>query len=122
MPRSTGAAGEGLAFLAADLFVLVADALALVRLWWTDVSHLGGKLADLLLVCPFDDNSRRVGHLDSDAGRRHHQYPVGETNRQLDPLVLRRRLIADPFDFQALLVALGDAFNHVGDDAARQPV
>ena len=48
-PRSA-AAGEGLAFLAADLFVLVADALALVRFRLAHVANLRRELADLLLV------------------------------------------------------------------------
>src|SRR5579875_297843 len=120
MPHSTGAAGEGFAFLAADLFVLVADTLALVRFRRANVSYLGSELADLLLVRPFDDNGSWVRHLDGDAGRRDHQHAIGETDRQLDSLVLGRRLVADPFDFQTFLVALGDALDHVGDDAARQ--
>src|SRR6476661_881678 len=108
MPRST-TAGEGLAFLAADLFVLVADALALVRFRRPNVPHLGGELADLLLVRALDDDGRRIGHIDRHAGRRHHQDAVGVADRQLDALVLGRRLIADAFDFEAFLVTLADA-------------
>src|SRR5579875_4163172 len=122
MPRSTGAASKGFAFLAADLFVFVADALALVRFGRSDVPYLGGKLADLLLVGALDDNRGRVGHIDGDAGRRDHQHAVGVADRQLDAFVLGRGLVADAFDFQTLLVALGDALDHVGDQTARQAV
>src|SRR5271155_5369114 len=44
------AAGERLAFLAADHFRIVADALALVRLRLAGGTHVGRELADLLLV------------------------------------------------------------------------
>src|SRR5579884_522707 len=122
MPRLSAAAGEGFAFLAANLFVLVADALALVRLRRTDVANFCGELADFLLVRTLDDNRGRVRHIDRDAGRRHHQHAVGETNRQLHALVFGCRLVTDALDFQAFFVTLGDALDHVGDDAARQTV
>src|SRR5947208_3606532 len=66
------AAGEGLAFLAADDFVLVADALALVRLRLADGADLGRVLPDRLLVRPADDDRVGVRHLDLDSGRDDH--------------------------------------------------
>src|SRR5262249_18321025 len=69
-----------------------------------------------------DDDGRLIGHIDGHTGRRHHQDAIGVADRQLDALILGRRLIADALDFEALLVALGDALDHVGDEAARQAV
>src|SRR5689334_363569 len=43
-------AGERLAGLDLDLFAVVADALALIRLGLADLPHLGGELTDRLLV------------------------------------------------------------------------
>src|SRR6476469_2460194 len=48
--RGSAAAGERLAFLAADHFVLVTDALALVRLGLAGGADLRGELPHLLLV------------------------------------------------------------------------
>src|SRR4051794_32243114 len=63
----SAAAGEGLAFLAADLLVLVTDTLALVRLRLADGPHLGGELADLLLVGPLHDDGPLAAQFDRDA-------------------------------------------------------
>src|SRR6516164_4641996 len=61
--RLLGAAGKRLAFLAAHRFVLVADALALVRLRLSRGPDLGGELPDLLLVGALDHDRRRVRHV-----------------------------------------------------------
>src|SRR4051794_10193672 len=50
---------ERLAGLSADGLAFVADALALVRLGGPDLPHLGGELADGLLVGPGDRDVRR---------------------------------------------------------------
>src|SRR5215212_4247975 len=55
---------SGLADLAPDLLVAVADALALVRLGRTDHPDLRRRLAHPLLVYPAHDNSRRVRDLE----------------------------------------------------------
>src|SRR6476619_8558929 len=59
-----------LADLPADVLALVADALALVRLWRAHLANLGGRLADHLLVRPLDENLRRRRHLEGDARTR----------------------------------------------------
>src|SRR5580765_5296113 len=70
-------AGEGLAFLAAHLFVFVADTFALIWFGLAGRPHFGGVLADLLLVGALDDNRRRVGALHGNALRRHMHDFVG---------------------------------------------
>src|SRR5438034_1001766 len=60
---SRGAAGEGLAFLAADDFVLVADALALVWFRLAGGPHFGGELAHLLLVGAAHQDGRRIRNI-----------------------------------------------------------
>src|SRR5215217_7959017 len=54
---------SGLADLAPDLLVAVADALALVRLGRTDHPDFCGSLADPLLVYPTHDDGRGVRNL-----------------------------------------------------------
>src|SRR5262245_37050823 len=61
--RLLGAAGKRFAFLAADHFVLVADALTLVWLRLSRCADFGGELPDLLLVGAFHDDRRRVRHV-----------------------------------------------------------
>src|SRR6476620_6508480 len=62
-PLSTAAA-EGLAFLAAHLFLVVTDTLALVGFGGLGGTDLGGVLTDLLLVSTADDNQcSRIGRL-----------------------------------------------------------
>src|SRR5262249_60272651 len=89
---ASAAAGEGLAFLAPHLFVLVADALALVRLRRPDVPDLGRELPHLLLVRALDDDRRRVAQLDRDAVRRLQRDGVGEADRQDDGLLVHAGL------------------------------
>src|SRR5262245_58207325 len=54
------AACKGLAFLAADLFVFVADSLALIRFGLSCGANLGSELTDFLLVGALYDNSCRI--------------------------------------------------------------
>src|SRR5687768_5756249 len=84
--------GERLPFLAADDFVLVPVALALVRLRLAAGADLGGELADGLLVGPADDDRGRVRHRDGQARRRFVVDPVRVPDGQLDALALGRRL------------------------------
>lgn len=56
----------GLAFFAADNFVIVLDALALVRLGRTLATNFCCKLADLLLVNTLNDDLVGVGNFDLD--------------------------------------------------------
>src|SRR5262245_24139987 len=94
--RSGGlaAAGEGLAFLAPDDLVFVANALALVRLGLAHVADVGGELADLLLVGALDDDGVGVGHLDGDALRRLERDRVGVADDQGEALLVGPGLVA----------------------------
>src|SRR5262245_58704463 len=92
------AAGEGLAFLAAHLFVFVTDALALVRLRLAHAAHLGGILPHLLLVRALDDDGRRIGQLHRDALGRRHADGIGIAYRQHQRLLIHARLVADALD------------------------
>ena len=56
----------GLAFFAADDFVVVLDALALVGFGRTLATNFCCKLADLLLVDTFDHNVVGIGNIDLD--------------------------------------------------------
>src|ERR687896_306822 len=93
--------------LPAHVLALVADALALVGLWRTHRPHLRSRLADLLLVDPFDEHFRRRRHLERDARGRLDHDGMGE---------------ADALDLELLLEALCDALDHVRDEGAREPV
>src|SRR6266446_2167367 len=85
-PRPVGLAAtrEGLAFLAPDLFVLVADALALVRFRLAHGPDLGGELSDLLLVGALDQDGALGADLDRDSIRWRFLDGVGVANRQHD--------------------------------------
>src|SRR6187402_3566615 len=67
--RSMDCASLLLAFLALDVFALVADALALIRLGLARGADLRGHLADLLLVDAGDGHDLLLGaaHLHLDA-------------------------------------------------------
>src|SRR5215203_6226137 len=92
----------GLADLAPDLLVAVADALALVRLGRTDHPDFCGSLADPLLVYPAHDDGRGIGNLEL--------YPLAGRNRdgvripdlQVDVLPLQRGPVAYAGDVQRL--------------------
>src|SRR5437764_13898462 len=87
-------AGEGLAFLAADNFVLVADALALVGFRLADRANLGGILSDCLLVRAADNDRVRVRHLDGHALGRLLDDVIRIADRQHDRLRLAASLVA----------------------------
>src|SRR5580765_8537845 len=104
-----------LGFLDHHPLVGVAHALALVRLRRTVSAYFRGDLSDLLLVdTPDDDlglyrNLRldALGHLVNDRMR------IAE--RQVELVAGDLRPVADADQRQSLLVAVGDAFDHVRD-------
>src|SRR5229473_3011753 len=85
-----------LALLAADGFLRVLDALALVGLGRPHLADLCGGEA--------------------------HQVLVGPLHRDPDLLALQLRLVPDAGDVQRPLEALGDALDHVGDQRAGEAV
>jgi hypothetical protein len=102
----------------------VPDALPLVRLRLPRRPDLGRELADLLLVRPLDDDVRPflVGHLDGDPFGGFEPDLVGVPDRQDDRLAIHPGLVAQPFDFQLLLVPGRDPDDHVVDQGPGQPV
>src|SRR5579864_2339134 len=111
-----------LSYLPAHVLALVADALALVRLGGADLANLCSRLADLLLVGALDDDLRRHGDLERDAGARLDRDRVRVPHLELEVGALERGAVADALDLQALLEALRHALDHVGDERAREPV
>src|ERR671916_583434 len=112
----------GLADLAPDLLVAVADALALVGLRRPDGPDLRRHLADPLFVYPAHDYSRRVGHLELDALARRDRDRVREPDLQVYIPSLELGPVADTRDLQGLRETLRDAGDGVLDEAPGQPV
>src|SRR5215208_237521 len=112
----------GLADLAPDLLVSVADALALVRLGRTDHPDFCGSLSDPLLVYPAHDDGSGIGDLEL--------YPLAGRNRdrvripdlQVDVLPLQRGPVTYAGDVQCLREPVRHAGHGVLDQGARQPV
>src|SRR2546421_1079182 len=111
-----------LAHLSGHVLALVADALALVGLRRPLLADRGGDLADELLGDPLDDHARGLRDLELDAVRRGDRHGVGEAERELEPLALELRPVADPVDLQRPDVPVGHALDHVGHERAREPV
>src|SRR5918997_3219567 len=112
----------GLADLAPDLLVAVADALALVGLRRPYATDLRGHLADALLVYPAHDDGRRVGDLELDALARLDQDGVREPYLQVHVAPLQRGPVTDARDLERLREPFGDAGNGVLDQAPGEPV
>src|SRR5918999_5896162 len=112
----------GLADLAPDLLVAVADALALVGLRRPDGPDLRRHLADPLLVYPAHDYRCGVGHLELHALARRERNRVREPDLQFHVLPLQLGPVADARDLQGLREALRDARDGVLDQAPGQPV
>src|SRR5918999_3218102 len=112
----------GLADLAPDLLVAVADALALVGLRRPDGSDLRRHLADPLLVYPAHDYRRGVGHLELHTLARRDRYGMRETDLQVYVPPLQLGPVADARDLQGLREALRHTRHGVLDQAPGQPV
>ncbi len=82
----------------------------------------GRDLADGLLVDAAHDDQRRRRHLELDSLRRLHGDGVREAESELDIRTLGSGTVADSLDFEPLLVALGDALDHVRDQRAGEAV
>src|SRR4051794_27291648 len=111
-----------LAHLPANLFALVAYALALVGLGRADAPDLGRGLPHLLLVDALDRDLRRHGHLERDSLRRLHLHLVRVAPVEHEVGAAQRRAVADALDLEALLEALRDSLDHVRDERPRQAV
>src|SRR5262249_52392585 len=100
----------------------VADALLLVRIRLAQPPDVGRDLSDQL---PVDAGHGDVGlFVDRDVYPRRDVEDDGVrvAKREDDLLALELSAVADADDVELLLVALGDAGDGVGDQAARQPV
>src|SRR5229473_4547701 len=112
-----------LALLAADGFLRVLDALALVGLGRPHLADLCGGEAHQVLVGPLHRDPVRLGVvLGADAFGERKLHRVRETHREVDLLALQLRLVPDAGDVQRPLEALGDALDHVGDQRAGEAV
>src|SRR5699024_3577858 len=100
----------------------ILDALALIRLRRTLLSHFGGKLAHLLLVAAVNDDLVGAGNLNGDAGDLLHGNLVGEAQVHDQLVALLGHTVADAVHVQLLLIALGDAHHHVVDQGPGQAV
>src|SRR6185312_6761377 len=121
-PREPTTCSCALPDLPADVLALVADALALVRLRRAHLAHLGGDLADRLLVDALDDHLGRGRHLERDPLRRLQHDGMGVADVQLEVDAPQRGAIADTLDLEALREAVRDALDHVGDQRACEAV
>src|ERR671919_914692 len=119
-PPSRSPGLRGLAGLLAHVLVLVADALALVRLGLAHLPDVRGDLADELLVVAANDDRRWGRNLELDALRRRERNGVRVTHLQLERVAAHRGAVADTDDGQALLVPLRYALDHVRDERARE--
>src|ERR1043166_5666233 len=109
--RRRGPSSGALPDLAANVFAVVADALALVRLGRPDLADLGGDLAHLLLVDALDDDLRRRGNLEGDPLRRLDRDRMRVADVELERRAAQRRAVADALDLEALLEALRHALD-----------
>src|SRR6187551_1736459 len=104
------------------MLVAVADSLALVRLRGPALADVRGDLADKLLVDAAHDDLGRLRNLEVDAVGSLDRDRVRVAQRQLEVPALELRAVADALDLQALLEAVGDPLDHVGDQAAGEAV
>ena len=113
---------DRLASLATDLFIFVADALALVGLRLPQRPHLGSELPHELLVDPLDRDVRLIRAGDAEFGGNGHLQFVGEANAELERVLLDRREVSDTDDLEFLLETLGDTLHHVCGQGPGEPV
>src|ERR1700729_499899 len=104
-----------LSFLAADLLVGVADALALVGLRPAETADFRCDLTDQPLVHAFHPDRRRALAGDLDAFRDRIDDRVRIPERQLQVLALHGCAVAGAGDLHRLLEAGGHTFHHAGE-------
>src|SRR5262249_16091764 len=98
------------------------NALALVGLRRAHLADLGGRLADRLLVVATNDDLGRHRHLEGNAVARLDRHRMREAHSQLEIGPFEGGAIADALDLELLLEPVRDAFDHVRDQRAREPV
>src|SRR5882762_932268 len=112
-----------LALLAADGFLGVLDALALVRLGRPHLADLrGGEPHQVLVGALHRDPVRLRVVLGADPFRQREAHRVREADDELDLLALQLGLVTYARDVQRALEPLRDALDHVVDQRARQAV
>src|SRR5712671_45115 len=112
-----------LALLAADGFLGVLDALALVRLGRPHLADLRGGEPHQVLVGALHRDPVGLGVvLGADAFGQREAHRVREADDELDLLALQLGLVADAGDVQRALESLRDPLDHVEDQRARQAV
>src|SRR5215208_1148879 len=108
--------------LPGHVLALIADALALVGLRRTLLADDRGHLADGLLGDAAHDHAGGLRDLEVDSLGSVQLDRVRIAERQDELAALQLSAVADALDLQALLEAVGDALDHVRDQAAREPV
>src|SRR5215211_2215303 len=112
----------GLADLAPDLLVAVADALALVRLGRTDHPYLRRRLAYSLLVYTAHNDRRGVRNLELYALARRDRDRMGVADLQVDVAPLQGGPVAYTGDVQRLREPVRHARHGVLDQGSRKTV
>jgi hypothetical protein len=113
---------DALAFLAADVFTDIADTFAFVGLGRIEGADFGGELADDLFVDAFDLDFGVVRDRDGEAAGDGVEEWVGATEGEVKIGTLDGSAEADALDFKALDEPLGDAQDHILDEAAGSAV
>src|SRR5262249_40131375 len=109
-----------LAFLAADRFVTVFDALALIGLGTAERANHGRDLADALLIGAAHRDRGRLLASNLDVRRDRGLDVVAVAELQHEIFALHRGAIADAVDLQIDGVSGVDAADHVVDERARR--
>src|SRR5665647_1618928 len=104
--------------LTPDLLTCVLDALALVRLGWTKAAQLCCNLSDDFLVRAFDEDLGRKRRLERNALRCLVLDRMREAEGELQSIRTHFSLVAYADNVELLREALGNAFDHVGDERA----
>src|ERR687888_1153875 len=118
----TTASSGSFADLAADVLAHVPDPLALVGLGRPGAANSSCDLAHQLLVDSPDHDLRRRRHLELDPLRGGHRDGMRVADAEFERVARKARPVPDAVDLEPLLVPVGDTLDHVGDQAARQPV
>src|SRR5690606_25330909 len=104
--------------LEANHLALVADALAFVRLGWTNFANTSGGFTHQLFVMPTDQDQAAFASGVGDASRRLHFHGVGVAHVQDQVLAFDLCTVAHALHHQCFGEAFAGAYDHVADHSA----
>src|SRR5580700_1960766 len=113
---------SGLAELFADPLALVADTLSFIRLGLAQTPNIRGDLSNHLFVDALNVNLVLALDCERDALGRLERDRMREPKGQVQTLARLGGAVTDAADLEALAKALADAFDHIRDQRAREPV